>query len=971
MSNTIIVPGAPVSDALKAVKAAIKRELGADIARFPKCTDPAFGHGPQSVAAVRELQSRRGLVADGVIGPQTLTELKLDAGWPKLPAGLGIDLVQKMFPFTRRSNIERYLPYVLAALRAVAPGASGGKVPVEIVLSALATIRAETEGFIPLTEGRSKYNTEPGQPLFNRYYIPLGKVLGNKSLADAQHFCGRGFIQLTGRDNYQRYGKTIGVDLVTGYELANSPEVAACLLVEFIAAKADKLLASLRATPPDFKAARKLVNGGHHGIERYTEAYETGLSALKAVAPLAGAGKGKRPSRKSTASAAALPRRAGAKPDPLDLRDRPYQPRVSPLPMEYPPADRLARHLVNYVKRTGLLLHQGSEGSCTGFGLACVVNFQRWVLAGAPARKFESVSPRMLYEMSRRYDEYEGEDYDGSSCRGAIRGFHQNGVCREAHWKYHADHATQPVPDWPERARDITLGVYYRIDTKVIADVQAAIVEAGAVFVSARTHDGWADVKKTPLGARFTLGKLPTLEWPTALDDRAHAFALVGFDREGFIFQNSWGSGWGASGFARIRYADWLENAMDAWVLSLGVPGVLPREVNLRGSGTATAGVASAAGSLDARRYTIEMGNDGRVDSFYGGDERLRTLGGQAGELPATWFAQNTAGGKPWKLVLYAHGGLTSLDDALRKTATMAPSFLRNGLYPLFLGWKTGGIETHRHILEDAWNQLSRGGRAMAGGGLGDTLREARDAAVETLARGPVRALWSEMKENAARAARERHGLDLLARALDDLVKRCPTSLELHLVGHSAGSILLGHLVRSLEQRRNLVPTSIHLYAPACSVAFANDYYAPWFERTHLHVLSDRAELADKVTSAYGKSLLFLVANALEADRLTPILGMARSFDARSNGKWNGLADTLDSLNRLQAEWALDAKGRHPRIAFYDTPVTTWADASGRPLKTEPPWHGAFDNDVGALTRVLTHILGDAPKVPVLDLRNC
>ena len=72
MATTIIVPGAPASAALKAVKAALKRELGADIARFPKCTDPAFGHGPQCVAAVRELQSRRGLVADGVIGPQTL-----------------------------------------------------------------------------------------------------------------------------------------------------------------------------------------------------------------------------------------------------------------------------------------------------------------------------------------------------------------------------------------------------------------------------------------------------------------------------------------------------------------------------------------------------------------------------------------------------------------------------------------------------------------------------------------------------------------------------------------------------------------------------------------------------------------------------------------------------------------------------------------------------------------------------------
>jgi hypothetical protein len=40
-------------------------------------------------------------------------------------------------------------------------------------------------------------------------------------------------------------------------------------------------------------------------------------------------------------------------------------------------------------------------------------------------------------------------------------------------------------------------------------------------------------------------------------------------------------------------------------------------------------------------------------------------------------------------------------------------------------------------------------------------------------------------------------------------------------------------------------------------------------------------------------------------------------------------------------------------------------------MKTEPPLHGTFDNDTVALTRVLTHILGAEPKVPVLDLRNC
>jgi len=38
---------------------------------------------------------------------------------------------------------------------------------------------------------------------------------------------GRGMIQLTGKDNYARIGKKIGVDLVKNPDLANRPDVAA------------------------------------------------------------------------------------------------------------------------------------------------------------------------------------------------------------------------------------------------------------------------------------------------------------------------------------------------------------------------------------------------------------------------------------------------------------------------------------------------------------------------------------------------------------------------------------------------------------------------------------------------------------------------------------------------------------------------------------------------------------------------
>ena len=55
-------------------------------------------------------------------------------------------------------------------------------------------------------------------------------------------------------------------------------------------------------------------------------------------------------------------------------------------------------------------------------------------------------------------------------------------------------------------------------------------------------------------------------------DTGGHAFALVGYNERGFVVQNSWGTDWGASGFAILRYEDWVTNGTDAWAVALGVP---------------------------------------------------------------------------------------------------------------------------------------------------------------------------------------------------------------------------------------------------------------------------------------------------------------------------------------------------------------------------------------------------------------
>lgn len=179
---------------------------------------------------------------------------------------------KKMFPATPLSAIKANLPHVLAGL------AGDGLTDKPMVLMALGTIRAETEGFVPIDEGRSKFNTATTP--FDKYEPGTGPGvrLGNTKPGDGARFKGRGYVQLTGRDNYTRIGAELRVDLVGNPALANDPALAGRILARFIKNKEAKVRAAL--AKGDLKEARKLVNGGSHGLDRFTDAFERGRTAL-------------------------------------------------------------------------------------------------------------------------------------------------------------------------------------------------------------------------------------------------------------------------------------------------------------------------------------------------------------------------------------------------------------------------------------------------------------------------------------------------------------------------------------------------------------------------------------------------------------------------------------------------------------------------------------------------------------------
>ncbi len=237
----------------------------------PGKVDGIFGLGTQ--AAVLAFQRSEGLLADGVAGVRTLAALQGSTA-PPLASILGqinTAVVSQMFPHTPLVNIKRNLPFVLTAL---------GEAQLHdrlMVLAALATIRAETESFEPVAESRSRYNTSPDPEGHAFDLYDRRKDLGNTGPPDGERFRGRGYIQLTGRANYATYGKSIGLQgqLIENPELASEPAIAAKLLAAFLKGKERRIKEAL--LDQDLAGARRLVNGGSHGLDRFVDAYQTGI----------------------------------------------------------------------------------------------------------------------------------------------------------------------------------------------------------------------------------------------------------------------------------------------------------------------------------------------------------------------------------------------------------------------------------------------------------------------------------------------------------------------------------------------------------------------------------------------------------------------------------------------------------------------------------------------------------------------
>lgn len=624
--------------------------------------------------------------------------------------------------------------------------------------------------------------------------------------------------------------------------------------------------------------------------------------------------------RKIKVGAAGETKRLDALPDMPDIRDRFYEPPLIELRTRLnPPGNTFAP-----------VLDQGTEGSCTGFALATTINLllnRRLEAAGMEVRTGgDLVSPRMLYEMARIHDEWAGEDYDGSSVRGALKGFYHNGICRLAVAPYLAKEK-----DWrltvprAKDARNIGLGAYYRLRPNMI-DYHAALNQAGAIYVSAQLHDGWRD----PQGGRIELRR----------DNiGGHAFVIVGYDDEGFLIQNSWGTAWGGfkgwSGIAHWSYADWSRNIVDAWALRLAVPTPAAFDLTHIIVAVEDAPAGRTIKAPEPRREDI-LGHFAHLD-----DGKFVTKGKYATDLEnivetADYLAKDAApGGKNEfrHLMIYAHGGLNNDVASALRIARTKEAWKRNGIYPFHFMWETGFFEEFKDILVGKFQAAAE----RVGG-----ILDFRDHSIETLTRGLGLAIWREMKRDAERAFAKSGGGFATMRALLAANAKQANPRPVHLIGHSAGAIFIAEMLKAMPSIAGSTRfASVSLMAPACTVDVYRNVYGPSLKggngaripKLVQYNLTNQREEDDTVL-LYGKSLLYLVRNAYEEKQPTELLGM----------------EIATAKEKLVGNHTLWYSGRHP-------------------LHTDARSHGGFDTDRVTANDILETILGTKPK-PDLAFRD-
>ena len=201
-----------------------------------------------------------------------------------------LDLLRHMCPKTKVSVLEGYLeplntvaeyyemntnPARLAGFLAQTAHESGGYTAIKENLNYSAKGLRGTFGKYFLNDDIANQYAKKPEKIANRVYANRMKN-GDESSGDGYRFCGRGLIQLTGRDNYTKFANDLSMSLEDTIAYLETPNGAVASAGWFW----DNNKLNQYCDSGDFVTLTKRINGGTIGLEDRKHLYELAMHYL-------------------------------------------------------------------------------------------------------------------------------------------------------------------------------------------------------------------------------------------------------------------------------------------------------------------------------------------------------------------------------------------------------------------------------------------------------------------------------------------------------------------------------------------------------------------------------------------------------------------------------------------------------------------------------------------------------------------
>jgi putative chitinase len=236
--------------------------------------------GPKTEAAVKAWQAAHGLDADGIVGDKTWAMIMaegqsvpapVETPIPQSTGGLKLDKLKghipdaviAMIPDTA-AKFQINTPLRLAHFLAQCGHESGGfRLTKENLNYSAKGLMGIFKKYFPTEALAKSYERQPAK-IANKVY---GGRMGNgpESSGEGAKYCGRGYIQLTGKDNYIAFGKSIGVDMTVNPELVAS-QYSLLSAAWFFSKNGLHKMADEGSTDAVVTKITKRVNGGTIGL---------------------------------------------------------------------------------------------------------------------------------------------------------------------------------------------------------------------------------------------------------------------------------------------------------------------------------------------------------------------------------------------------------------------------------------------------------------------------------------------------------------------------------------------------------------------------------------------------------------------------------------------------------------------------------------------------------------------------------